>query len=122
MISNVGSFGESAFKVGMTRRLVPQERVDELGDASFPFTFDVHMMIRSDDAPSLESSLHKELHKYRVNRVNFRKEFFRVDLETIKAAVEQRLEERHRRGQVTNQSAFGVSDRRSEVNFGFCSG
>lgn len=93
VISNVGSFGERVFKVGLTRRLIPQERIDELGDASVPFTFDVHMMIRSDDAPSLESSLHKALHKYRINRVNFRKEFFRVDLETIKAAVEERLEE-----------------------------
>jgi hypothetical protein len=93
VISNIGSFGESVFKVGLTRRLEPQDRVDELGDASVPFTFDVHMMIRSDDAPSLEFSLHKALHKYRVNRVNFRKEFFRVDLETIKAAVDERLEE-----------------------------
>lgn len=93
VISNIGSFGENVFKVGLTRRLIPQERVDELGDASVPFTFDVHMMIRSDDAPSLEFSLHKALHKYRVNRINFRKEFFRVDLETIKAAVEERLEE-----------------------------
>ncbi len=95
VISNIGSFGDRVFKVGLTRRLIPQERVDELGDASVPFTFDVHMMIRSDDAPSLEFSLHKALHKYRVNRVNFRKEFFRVDLETIKAAVEERLE-KHR--------------------------
>ena len=93
VISNIGSFGEGVFKVGLTRRLEPQERVDELGDASVPFTFDVHMMIRSDDAPSLEFSLHKALHEYRVNRVNFRKEFFRVDLGTIKAAVDERLEE-----------------------------
>jgi hypothetical protein len=93
VISNIGSFGERVFKVGLTRRLIPQERVDELGDASVPFTFDVHMMVRSDDAPSLEFSLHRALHKYRVNRVNFRKEFFRVDLETIKAAVKERLEE-----------------------------
>ena len=93
VISNIGSFGEGVFKVGMTRRLVPQERVDELGDASVPFTFDVHMMVTSEDAPKLECALHQALHKYRVNRVNFRKEFFRVGFETIREAVEERLEE-----------------------------
>jgi hypothetical protein len=65
VISNIGSFGEDVFKVGLTRRLIAQERIDELGDASVPFTFDVHMMIRSDDAPKLEFSLHNALHKYR---------------------------------------------------------
>ncbi len=93
VISNIGSFGENVFKVGLTRRLKPEDRVNELGDASVPFTFDVHMMIRSDDAPKLEYSLHQALHKYRINRVNFRKEFFRVDFETIRTAVEKRLVE-----------------------------
>ncbi|MCX7388635.1 MAG: GIY-YIG nuclease family protein [Planctomycetales bacterium] len=88
VISNIGSFGENVFKVGLTRRLVPDERVKELGDASVPFTFDVHMMIRSDDAPKLECTLHQALHRFRVNRVNFRKEFFRVDLATIRKVVE----------------------------------
>ena len=88
VISNVGSFGENGFKVGLTRRLNPLDRVKELGDASVPFPFDVHMMIRSDDAPALERTLHQSLHRFRINRVNFRKEFFRVDLGTIRKLVE----------------------------------
>lgn len=89
VISNVGSFGEDGYKVGLTRRLDPLDRVKELGDASVPFPFDVHMMIHSEDAPTLEKKLHRALHRYRINRVNFRKEFFRVDLETIRALVEE---------------------------------
>lgn len=89
VISNIGAFGDNVFKVGLTRRLDPLERVKELGGASVPFTFDVHMMIFSEDSPKLEWTLHRALHKYRVNRVNFRKEFFRVDLETIRAIVEE---------------------------------
>ncbi|MCA9033270.1 MAG: GIY-YIG nuclease family protein, partial [Planctomycetaceae bacterium] len=88
VISNIGSFGDGVFKVGLTRRLEPLDRVKELGDASVPFPFDVHMMISSEDAPKLEHTLHKALNRYRVNRVNFRKEFFRVDLDTIITAVE----------------------------------
>jgi hypothetical protein len=72
----------------MTRRLEPLDRVRELGDASVPFAFDVHMMISCDDAPKLENALHREFHKQRLNRVNFRKEFFRVDLESIRRFVE----------------------------------
>ena len=83
VLSNIGSFGEGVFKIGMTRRLEPQDRVRELGDASVPFPFDVHMMVSCNDAPALENALHRELHKRRLNRVNFRKEFFRVDLESI---------------------------------------
>lgn len=89
VISNIGSFGENIFKVGLTRRLEPLDRVKELGDASVPFKFDVHMMIFSEDSPKLERTLHQALHKHRVNRVNFRKEFFRVDLETIRTVVEE---------------------------------
>lgn len=89
VISNVGSFGENGFKVGLTRRLDPMDRVKELGDASVPFPFDVHIMIRSDDAPALERALHQSLHTFRINRVNFRKEFFRVDLGTIRKLVEK---------------------------------
>lgn len=88
VLSNIGSFGEGVFKVGMTRRLDPQDRVKELGDASVPFEFDVHMMIPSNDAPSLENALHRELHRQRVNKVNFRKEFFRADLACIRKIVE----------------------------------
>jgi len=89
VISNIGSFGENVYKVGMTRRLEPLDRVRELGDASVPFSFDVHMMISCDDAPTLEHALHQELRSYQVNRINTRKEFFRVDLDTIREAVER---------------------------------
>ncbi len=89
VISNVGAFGGNVYKVGMTRRLEPLDRVRELGDASVPFPYDVHMMISTDDAPSLEAALHRELHKVRVNRVNPRREFFRVDIDTIARLVER---------------------------------
>lgn len=89
VISNIGSFGEGVFKIGLTRRLEPTDRVRELGDASVPFPFDVHMMISCDDAPKLENALHREFHGQRVNRANFRKEFFRVDIESIRRAVER---------------------------------
>ena len=83
VISNIGSFGENVYKVGMTRRLEPMDRVRELGDASVPFPFDVHAIIESDDAPALENTLHKALALMQVNKVNPRKEFFRVSLSDI---------------------------------------
>jgi len=89
VISNIGSFGEEVFKVGMTRRLEPMDRVKELGDASVPFSFDVHAMIYSDDAPALEKSLHRVFDDKSVNKVNPRKEFFKLALSEIKQAVEQ---------------------------------
>lgn len=89
IISNIGSFGDSVFKIGMTRRLEPQERVDELGDASVPFPFDVHSFIFSDDAVSLENELHKRLNAQRVNKVNLRKEFFHVSLDELEKLVEE---------------------------------
>lgn len=87
VISNVGAFGEGVFKVGLTRRLVPEDRVWELSDASVPFDFDIHAMIYSNDAPKLESALHSLLAPHRINRINLRKEFFRVELATIEDAV-----------------------------------
>jgi len=87
VISNIGSFGEHVFKIGMTRRLIPQERIDELGDASVPFEFDVHAIIRTDNAPALENALHHAFDKHRVNRINNRKEFFRASLDEIAAVV-----------------------------------
>jgi multidrug efflux pump subunit AcrA (membrane-fusion protein) len=87
VLSNIGAFGDNVFKVGMTRRLNPEERVNELSSASVPFPFDVHMMISCDNAPGLENALHKALDRYRVNRVNLRKEFFRIDIETIHRVV-----------------------------------
>ena len=89
VISNIGSFGENVYKVGMTRRLEPMDRVRELGDASVPFPFDVHAIIESDDAPALENTLHKALALMQVNKVNPRKEFFRVSLSDIHALVEK---------------------------------
>ncbi|MCQ8820008.1 DUF4041 domain-containing protein [Pseudoalteromonas agarivorans] len=89
VISNIGSFGEDVYKIGLTRRLEPMDRVKELGDASVPFPFDVHAMIYTDDAPALETALHREFHSQRVNAINLRKEFFNVDLEEIKDAVEK---------------------------------
>jgi hypothetical protein len=88
VISNIGSFGEDVFKIGMTRRLEPLDRVKELGDASVPFSFDVHAMIHSDDAPKLEKLLHSKFNINQVNRVNPRKEFFRVNLTEIKSEIE----------------------------------
>ncbi|GAD81195.1 DUF4041 domain-containing protein [Vibrio ezurae] len=87
VISNIGSFGENVYKIGMTRRLEPMDRVKELGDASVPFSFDVHAMIHTTDAPSLEKELHRVFDNNRLNMVNRRKEFFQVDLSDIKKAV-----------------------------------
>ncbi len=87
IISNLGSFGENMFKVGMTRRLNPQDRVDELGSASVPFKFDVHSFIFSENAPELEYNLHKSLSKKRVNKVNLRKEFFNCTINEIEELV-----------------------------------
>lgn len=87
VISNLGAFGDDVFKIGMTRRLEPQERVDELGSASVPFPFDVHSFIFSDDAVALESKIHKILNDRRVNKVNLRKEFFKISLDELEALV-----------------------------------
>lgn len=89
VISNIGSFGDGVFKIGMTRRLDPQDRIRELGDASVPFPFDVHMMIACQNAPTLENELHRRFGKLRLNKVNFRKEFFRVSIDEIRKVVEE---------------------------------
>ena len=89
VISNLGSFGENMFKVGMTRRLNPQDRVDELGDASVPFKFDVHSFIFSNDAVGLESRLHSILESKRVNKVNRRKEFFYTSVDELEQLVQE---------------------------------
>ncbi|MBD9632886.1 DUF4041 domain-containing protein [Pseudomonas sp. PDM19] len=88
VISNIGSFGQEVFKIGMTRRLEPQDRIRELGDASVPFEFDVHAMIFSEDAPGLEKSLHRHFLRQQINKVNPRKEFFRLGLEEIRGELE----------------------------------
>jgi hypothetical protein len=87
VISNLGSFGENVFKIGMTRRLNPQDRVNELGDASVPFKFDVHSFIFSDDAVGLENKLHQILNNKRVNKVNMRKEFFYTSVDELEQLV-----------------------------------
>ena len=89
VISNIGAFGENIYKIGMTRRLDPQERVDELGDASVPFNFDVHAMIFSDNAPALEAALHRAFEDKKLNMVNHRREFFHVTLDEIKKVVKE---------------------------------
>lgn len=90
IISNVGSFGDEVFKIGMTRRLEPMDRIWELSDASVPFDFDVHALIACDDAPALEGALHEAFADHRVNLVNERKEFFRVPLQQIREIVAAR--------------------------------
>lgn len=89
VISNIGAFGPDIYKIGMTRRLNPQERVDELGDASVPFNFDVHAMIFSKDAPALEAALHRAFDDRKLNMINKRREFFHVTLDEIKEVVRQ---------------------------------
>lgn len=89
IISNIGAFGENVYKIGMTRRLDPMERVDELGDASVPFNFDVHAMIFTEDAPGLEAALHNAFADRKVNFVNHRREFFNVSLDEIKDVIKK---------------------------------
>lgn len=89
VISNIGAFGEGVYKIGMTRRLEPMDRVDELGDASVPFWFDVHAMVFSENAPALEAKLHEHFAAGRLNKVNGRKEFFRADIAEIEAVIRE---------------------------------
>lgn len=89
IISNIGSFGEHVYKIGLTRRLEPLDRVKELGDASVPFEFDVHAMIFSEDAPALEKQLQNHFVLNRLNKVNYRKEFFKVELAHIRDEIEK---------------------------------
>ena len=89
VISNIGAFGENVYKIGMTRRLEPVDRVKELGDASVPFQFDIHAMIYSDEAPTLENELHKAFTNKKVNMLNYRKEFFNVTIDEIENKVKE---------------------------------
>lgn len=90
IISNIGSFGENVFKIGLTRRKDPYDRVRELSDASVPFSFDVHAVIPADDAPSLEHSLHEHFAHRRMNKANLRKEFFKTSLDEITRACTEK--------------------------------
>lgn len=127
IISNLGSFGDNVFKIGMTRRLDPQDRVNELGDASVPFKFDVHSFIFSDDASDLETTLHKRLNDRRVNKVNLRKEFFNVSIDELEELVNEicptaefnrtMLAEEFRQSQSTNEvysSEFEIDEESEE--------
>lgn len=120
IISNIGSFGDGVYKIGMTRRMEPMERVNELGSASVPFPFDVHGLIFSDDAVSLEHELHVIFNNNRVNKVNLRKEFFRVSLEEIEKVVDERcpsaefkrtaLAEQYRQSLMMSEAAAELED------------
>lgn len=88
-MSNIGVFGENIYKIGMTRRLELQDRIDEFGNASVPFNFDVHGMIFSDNAPALEAVLHRAFEDKKLNMVNHRREFFRVTLDEIKKVIRE---------------------------------
>lgn len=90
VISNIGSFGKDVYKIGMTRRLDPMERILELSNASVPFPFDVHTFIYSEDAPALEADLHRRFDAKKVNSINYRKEYFHVTLDEIKAALKEK--------------------------------
>lgn len=92
VISNIGAFGEDVYKIGVTRRLDPLDRIRELGNASVPFHFDVHALVFSENAFSLESELHKTFEKFKVNKVNSRKEYFKVPFEQIKHVLEKHKE------------------------------
>lgn len=109
VISNIGAFGEGVYKIGMTRRLDPQERVDELGDASVPFNFDVHAMIFSDDAPALEAALHNAFADKKLNMVNQRREFFRVSLDEIKDVVRKNYDKTVEFIDVPNAEQYRIS-------------
>lgn len=89
VISNIGSFGEGIYKIGMTRRLDPEDRIRELSNASVPFKFDIHAMIYSEDAPALEALLHNAFETNKVNKINGRKEFFNVSLDEIENKIRE---------------------------------
>ena len=110
VISNVGSLGEETYKIGMTRRLDPMDRVKELGDASVPFPFDVHAMIFSNDAPELENILHRRFADRRLNLVNLRREFFAITLDEIASVVHEQDAAIH-----FTMAAEAAQFRRSEV-------
>ena len=111
VISNVGSFGENIYKIGMTRRLDPQDRVDELGDASVPFNIDVHAMIFSDDAPALEAALHRAFEDRKVNMVNQRREFFNVTLDEIKDVIKKNFDKTVEFVDVPDAEQYHISEK-----------
>lgn len=115
IISNIGSFGEDVVKIGLTRRLDPMDRVKELGDASVPFLFDTHAMIYSEEAPALEAALHKAFDDRRINASNMRKEFFKVSLSEIEAAVRRLAPNSDFHTDIEAQEYFETLARRKEL-------
>lgn len=111
IVSNIGSFGPDVYKIGMTRRLDPTERIDELGDASVPFNFDIHAMIFSEDAPGLETALHHAFEKRKLNMVNSRREFFRVTLEEIKQEVKKNFDKTAEFIDLPDAEQFRISEK-----------
>jgi hypothetical protein len=127
IISNIGSFGDDVYKIGMTRRMEPMDRINELGSASVPFPFDVHGLVFSDDAVSLEHDLHTIFNNQRVNKVNLRKEFFKVSLDDIEKVVDERcpsaefkrtaLAEQYRQSISMSETAAELDDEDLSENF-----
>lgn len=115
VISNIGSFGENVYKIGMTRRLDPMERIDELGDASVPFNFDVHAMIFSEDAPKLEAALHHAFESRKLNMVNTRREFFNVTLDEIKEVVKQNYDKTAEFIDIADAEQYRVSKKMRQI-------
>lgn len=111
IISNVGSFGEGVYKIGMTRRLEPMERIRELGDASVPFNFDVHAMIFCDDAPKLEAALHREFESRKMNLVNTRREFFRASLAEIEEVIRKNYDKTVEFKEVPDADQYRISEK-----------
>ena len=114
IISNIGSFGEGVYKIGMTRRLDPMERIRELSDASVPFNFDVHALIFCDDAPKLEAALHREFEDRKLNIVNQRREFFRVSLAEIEDVVRENYDKTVEFAETPDAEQFRTSEKMRE--------
>lgn len=114
VISNIGSFGEGVYKIGMTRRLDPMDRIRELGDASVPFAFDVHALIFCDDAPRLEAALHRKFEDRKVNIVNQRREFFHVSLEEIEEVVKENYDKTVEFSEVPEAEQYRTSEKLRE--------
>lgn len=114
VISNIGSFGKDVYKIGMTRRLDPMERVRELGDASVPFNFDVHALIFSDDAPALEAALHRRFEDEKVNKVNSRREFFHASLDEIKRVVKENYDKTVEFTNIPDAEQYRISKKMEE--------
>ena len=115
VISNIGAFGENVYKIGMTRRLDPQERIDELGCAAVPFNFDVHAMIFSDDAPALEATLHRAFEDKKINMVNQRREFFRVSLDEIKDVIRKNYDKTVEFIDIPDAEQYRISEKMHEL-------